>query len=129
MNVASPHEISQVNYLNFNANTPVECDPWQIYHILMLDVCFLSEYPQVALNSLRNASKLLSKGDLCSNKDVNQTRVVLNNKVPMSSIRVGLVGYRWGWSWMAKRTWLTKLRNFECVPSNLSSRLIYDSFG
>jgi hypothetical protein len=30
---------------------------------------------------------------------------------------------------MAKRTWLTKLQNFERVPSNLSSKLIYYSFG
>jgi hypothetical protein len=30
---------------------------------------------------------------------------------------------------MTKRTWLTKLQNFECVPSNLSGRLICDFFG
>jgi len=30
---------------------------------------------------------------------------------------------------MAKRTWLTKPRNFECVPSNLLSKLIHCSFG
>jgi hypothetical protein len=30
---------------------------------------------------------------------------------------------------MTKHIWLTKLENFEHVPSNLSGRLISDSFG
>jgi hypothetical protein len=54
---------------------------------------------------------------------------VPNNKVSMSPTWIGLVGYWWGWSWMTKCTWLTKLRNFEHVSSNLSSRLIRGSFG
>jgi hypothetical protein len=30
---------------------------------------------------------------------------------------------------MTKRTWLTKLQNFECTPSNLLGKLICDFFG
>jgi hypothetical protein len=61
-------------------------------------------------------------------KGVNQARVVFDNKVPMNPTWIGPIGYHWGWSQMTKRTWLTKLWNFECVPSNLSGRLIHDSF-
>jgi hypothetical protein len=43
----------------------------------------------VSLNFSRNASKLVNKGDWCSNKGVNQTRVVLDNKVLMSPIGLG----------------------------------------
>jgi hypothetical protein len=70
MNVVSSHEISQINYLNTNVYTVVEHDIWQIDRILMLDVCFLSKSPKMALNFSRNVSKLLNKGDLCSNKGV-----------------------------------------------------------
>jgi len=62
MNIISPHEISQANYLTFDAYIEIECDMWQIDRILMLDVRSLSESPKVALNSLKNTSKLLSKG-------------------------------------------------------------------
>jgi hypothetical protein len=71
MNIASPHEILQANCLNFDAYTTIEGDPWQRYHILMLKVHSLSEFPKVALNSSRNVSKSLNKGDYCSNKGVN----------------------------------------------------------
>jgi hypothetical protein len=129
MKATSPHEILQTNYLNFDAYIVAKCDPWQRDHILMLDMHFLSEFPKVALNSSRNNSKLLSKGDWCFNKCANQARAMLDNKVPMNPIGVGPIGYWWGWSQMTKRTWLTKPRNFKCVPSNLLDRLICDSFG
>ncbi len=32
-------------------------------HMLMLNMCFLSKSPKVALNSSKNASKLLNKSD------------------------------------------------------------------
>ncbi len=90
--------ILEANYLNFDAYTVTECDHLQKDHILMLDVRSLSDSPKVALNSSINASKLLNKGDWCFNKGVNQIRVMLNNKVPMSPIWNRLVGYQWGWS-------------------------------
>jgi hypothetical protein len=129
MSVASPHEILQANYLNFDVYTITECDLWQRDHILMLDMFSLSKFPKMALNSSRNVSKLLNKGDWCSNKGVNQVRAMLDNKVPMNPTWIGLVRYRWKWSWTTKHTWLTKPWNFEHVPSNLSNKLIYGSFG
>jgi hypothetical protein len=54
---------------------------------------------------------------------------VLDNKVPMNLTWAKLVGYWWGWSWMIKCTWLTKLQNFEHMPSNLLGRLICGTFG
>jgi hypothetical protein len=71
----------------------------------------------------------LNKGDWCSNKGANQARVMFNNKVLMSPTWARPIGYQWEWSQMIKHIWLTKLRNFEHVPSNLSSRLIHGSFG
>jgi hypothetical protein len=47
----------------------------------------------------------------------------------MSPTWAKLVGYQWGWSQMTKHTSLTKLQNFERVPSNLLGRLICGSFG
>ncbi len=111
----------------FKPYTAFEHDPWQKDHILMLDMHSLFESPKVALNFSRNASKSFSKGDWCSNKGVNQAKVVLDNKVLMSSTWTRQVGYRWGSSWMTKCIWLTKPQNFESVPSNLSSMLIYAS--
>jgi len=128
MIVVSPHEISQINYLNFDTYIAIECDPWQRYCILMLDVCSLFECPKVALNFSRNVSKLLSKGDWHCNKVANQTKVVLDNKMWMSPTWVRPIGYRWKWSQITKCTWLTKLRNFEHVPSNFLGRLIHGSF-
>jgi hypothetical protein len=58
-----------------------------------------------------------------------QTRAMLDNKVLMSPTWAGLIGYRWGWRWMTKRTQLTKPRNFELVTSNLLGRLIHGFFG
>ncbi len=52
-----------------------------------------------------------------------------DNKVPMNPTSAQLVGYQWRWNRMTKHTWLTKPRNFECVPSNLLGRLIHGSFG
>ncbi len=98
-------------------------------YILMLNVRFLSKSLKVAFNSSKNVSKLLSKGDWCSNKGANQTMVVLDNKIPMNLTWAKLVGYWWGWSWMIKCTWLTKPQNFEHMPSNLLGRLICGSFG
>jgi hypothetical protein len=63
MNAASPHEILQANFLNFDAYTIIECDIWQNDCISMLNVRSLSKFPKVALNFSRNASKSLSKGD------------------------------------------------------------------
>ncbi len=63
MNIASPHEISQANCLNFNAYTIAERDPSQRDHILMLNVHSLFKSPKVALKFSKNVSKLLSKGD------------------------------------------------------------------
>jgi hypothetical protein len=63
MSTASPHEILQTNYLNFDAYTVTKHDPYQRDRILMLDVCFSSKSPKVALNFLRNASKLLNISD------------------------------------------------------------------
>jgi hypothetical protein len=129
MNIASPHEILQANCLNFDAYIITKHDHLQKDCILMLDVCSLSKFPKVTLNFSINASKMSSKGDWCFNKGVNQVRVMLNNKVPMSPTWIGLVGYRWGWNQMTKHIWLTKFWNFECVPSNLSYRLKFGSFG
>ncbi len=125
MNVGSPHEISQAKYLNFNAYTATKRDPWQRNCIFMLNMCSLSKSPKVALNFSKNASKSFSKGDWCSIKSVNQTRVMPKNKMPMNPIWIGPIGYQWGWSRMTKCIWLTKPWNFECVLSNLSSRLIF----
>jgi len=94
MNVASPYEILQTNYFKSNAYTPAECDPWQIYHSLMQNMCSLFECSKLALNFSKNASKSLSEGDLCSNKGANQRKVVLDNKMPMSSTWIGLVKYQ-----------------------------------
>ncbi len=94
----------------------------------MLDVHFLSEYPKVASNCLRNISKSLSKKDWCSNKGVNQAKSMLDNKMPMSPTWVGLVGYWWGWSQMADTLgWIF----FEILnlSSNLLGRLIHGPFG
>jgi hypothetical protein len=129
MNATSPHEILQTNYLNSNAYIVAEQDPWQRDRILMLDVHSLFESPKVALNSLRNVSKSLSKGDWCSNKGANRAKAVPNNKVPMNPTWTRPVRYQWRWNWMNKCTWLTKPRNFKRVPSNLSSKLIHGSFG
>jgi hypothetical protein len=63
MSVISPYEISQANCLNSNAYTTTECDPWQKECIMMLNMCSLFNYPKLTLNSLRNVSKSLSKGD------------------------------------------------------------------
>ncbi len=60
---------------------------------------------------------------------MNQTRVMLDNKVPMNLTWVGPAGYRQRWSWMTKHTWLAKPQNFERVPSNLLGRLIHGYFG
>jgi hypothetical protein len=95
----------------------------------MLDVHSLSKFLKVALNFSKNVSKSLNKCNWCSNKDANQAKVVLDNKVLMNPTWVRPIGYWWKWSWMTKRTWLTKLWNFEHVPLNLSSRLIHGSFG
>jgi hypothetical protein len=46
------------------------------------------------LNFSKNASKSLSEGDLCSNKGANQAKVVLDNKMPMSSTWIGPIEYR-----------------------------------
>jgi hypothetical protein len=129
MNVASPHEISWANYLNFNAYTIVEHDPWQRDRTLMFNVHFLFKFPKVALNFSRNFSKLLNKVDWCSNKGANQARAMPDTKLPMDLIRISLVGYQWRWSQIPKRTWLTKPWNFECVPSNLLGRPIRGFFG
>jgi hypothetical protein len=48
----------------------------------------LFKFPKVALNSSKNSSKSLRKGDQCSNKNVNQARVVPDKKVSM--IQLGL---------------------------------------
>jgi hypothetical protein len=98
MNVVPPHEISQINYLNSNAYIVIECDIWQKDCILILYVCFLSKFPKMALNFLKNALKLLNKGDLCSNKGVNQTKLMLHNKVLMRPTWVGVIGYWWTWN-------------------------------
>ncbi len=82
------------------------------------------EYSKVVLNFSRNVSKLLDKDDWCFNKRANHARVMLDNKVPMNSTWLQLVGYQWRWSWTIKHTWLTKPRNFEHVPSNLLDWLI-----
>ncbi len=129
MNIASAHEISQVNCLNFNSYTIVECDPWQKDRIFMLDMRSLSKSPKVALNFSKNTSKLLNKDDWCSNKGVNQAKVVPDNRVFMNPTWVRPVGYWWGWNQMIKCIWLIKPWNFEHVPSNLSSKLIHGSFG
>jgi hypothetical protein len=84
MSVTSPHEILQANYLNFDAYIVVECDPWQRYRILMLNVHFLSKFPKVVLNYLINTSKLLNKDDWCSNKSASQARTMPDNKVLMN---------------------------------------------
>jgi hypothetical protein len=84
MSATSPHEILQANYLESNARITIEHDPWQRNRILMLNMHFLSKPPKVALNSSKNVSKLLSKGDWCSNKSANQAMVVFDNKVPMN---------------------------------------------
>ncbi len=95
----------------------------------MLDMRSLSNFPKVALNFLRNVSKLLRKGAWCSNKGANQTRVLPNNKMLMNPIWVGPIGNQWGWSRMTKHIWLTKFWNFEHAPSNLWGRQIHSSFG
>jgi hypothetical protein len=128
MNTTSPHEILQVNCMNFDAYIITKCDPWQRDCILMLNVCSLFESPKLAWNFSRNTSKLLNKGDWCSNKGANQARVMLNNKVLMNRTWVRPIGYQWKWSWMTKHTWLRKPQNFERVPSNLLTRLICGSF-
>jgi hypothetical protein len=84
MNVTSPHEISQVDYLNFDAYTVVERNLWQRDRILVLDMHSLSESPKVALNLSKNTSKFLNKGDWCCNKGVNQAKAMPNNKVSMN---------------------------------------------
>ncbi len=129
MSATSLQEIMQANCLDSDAYIAVKHDIWWRDHILMLDVHSLSKFPKVALNFSRNVSKSLHIGDWCSNKGANQTRVMLDNKVPMNPTWARLVGYQWGWSWMTKCTWLTKLQNFEHVPSNLLHRLICGSFG
>jgi len=63
MSVASPHEILQINCLNYDAYTAVEYDPWQKNRNLMLDVHSFPKSLKVALNSSKNVSKSLSKGD------------------------------------------------------------------
>ncbi len=118
-----------IQLFNFDAYTIVECDPWQKDHILMLDVHSLSEFPKVTLNFLRNASKSLNKGDWCSNKGENQTKVVFNNKMSMSPTWAKPIGYWWRWSQITKCICLIKIWNFEHVPLNLLSRLICGSFG
>jgi hypothetical protein len=50
-------------------------------HNLFVEMHPLSKFSKVALNSSRIASKSLSRGDWCSNKGVNQTRAMLDNKV------------------------------------------------
>ncbi len=129
MSVDSPHEILQANYLNFDAYTIAEHDFWQKNRILMLNMHFLFESPKVALNFSKNTWKSLSKGDWCSIKGANQARAMPDNKMPISPTWVGLVGYWWRWNRMTKHMWLTKPQNFECVLSNLLSRLICGSFG
>ncbi len=129
MNVVSPHEISQVNCQNSNAYITIECDPWQKDHILMLNIRSLSKSSKVELNFSKYTSKSLNKCDWCSNKGVNQAKVVPDNKVFMTPIWIGLIGYLWGWSRMTKCTWLTKSQNFERVPLNLSGKLIHGFFG
>ncbi len=79
----------------------------------------LSKSPKVALNLLKNTSKSLSKGDWCSNKGVNQAKVMPDNKVLMSPTWTRPVRYQWRWSRMTKHVWLTKPWNFERVLSNL----------
>jgi hypothetical protein len=81
------------------------------------------------LKFLRKVSKLLNKGACCFNKSANQTKAMFDNKVPMMLTWAKQVRYPWGWNRMTKHTWLTKPQNFECVPSNLIRKLIYDSFG
>jgi len=98
MNATSPHGILQANCLDFDAYTAIKRDLWWRDHILMLDVHSLSKFPKVALNFSRNASKSIHKGDWCSNKGANQTRVMHDNKVPMDPTWAKLVGYQWGWS-------------------------------
>jgi hypothetical protein len=38
MNATSPYEISQTNYLNFDAYITIKHDPWEKNNILILDV-------------------------------------------------------------------------------------------
>jgi hypothetical protein len=121
MNVGSPHEILQANSSNFDAYTTTKHDPWQKYRILMLDVHSLSEFPKVTLNFLINISK-------CWVRVIDAPIKVLT-KQRLCMLWVKLLGYWWRWSRMTKHTYLTKLWNFECMSSNLSSRLIRGSFG
>jgi hypothetical protein len=111
---------------------------WCIYHIWIWSLTKKSYFNvrhvffvqiSVASNFSRNISKPLNKGDWCFNKSANQTKVVLDNKVSMSPTLTRPIGYQWRWSRMTKCIWLTKLWNFERVPSNLLARLIYSFFG
>jgi hypothetical protein len=129
MNTTSPHEILQANCVNSNAYITVEHDPWQKDYILMLDVRSLSEFANITLSFSRNTSKSLNEGDWCSNKSVNQTKVMPNNKAPMSPTWTRLIGYRWRWNQMTKHTWLMKPQNFERALSNLLGRPICGSCG
>jgi hypothetical protein len=63
MSVTSSHEMSQTNCLKFDAYIITEHDRRSKDHSLVVDMCSLSKYPNMALNSSRNVSKSLNKGD------------------------------------------------------------------
>jgi hypothetical protein len=50
----------------------------------LVDVHSLSGFPKVAMNSLKNASKLFKSDDYHSSKNTNEANVVPNNKTSMS---------------------------------------------
>ncbi len=61
MNGASPHEILQANYLNFDAYIVVEHDPWQRDHILKLEMHSLSKFPKVTLIFSKKGFKVIEQ--------------------------------------------------------------------
>jgi hypothetical protein len=63
MNAALSHEMSQANYLKYDASIVAKCDPWQKNRSLVVDMCSLSKSPHLTQKNSRNASKSLNRGD------------------------------------------------------------------
>jgi hypothetical protein len=84
MNAALSHEMSQANYLKYDASIVAEHDHWQKYHNLVVDMCSLFKFPNLARKFSKNVSKSLNKGDCHSNKGANKARAMPNNKVSRS---------------------------------------------
>jgi hypothetical protein len=124
MSVTSSHEMSQANYLKSDAYITTKHDPWQRDRNLVVDMCSLSKFPNMAQNSSKNVSNHWISMIGVPTKVPNQARAMFDNRVSKNPTWVGLIKYWWRWNQKTRGTWLIKPRNFNREPSNLSKKLI-----